>query len=119
MPVLPIDVPGQLVFAVILDGAEAASVGLILVVSSLVVVPVADRRELLGAVLALVGSLSGVDSVVNLEVSSLIEDLVAEDGLTCSLVFTDHFATDEGLLYFLALAAHAWLRLAGVGSLCP
>jgi hypothetical protein len=67
-------------------------------VSSLVVVTVADGRESLGAELALVGLLTGVDADVHLEVASLVEMLVAQLRLTGFVVGADHLCADEILV---------------------
>ena len=69
---------------------------------SLVVVAVADCREFLLAKVAFVWTFAGVDSLVNLQVASLVEDLVAQDWLPSLLVNLHNFIASElSLLLFL------------------
>jgi hypothetical protein len=67
-----------------------------------VVVPVANRREFLLAKVAFVRTLACVDSLVNLQVASLVEDLVAQDWLSGLFVHLYNFIAGElFLLLFL------------------
>ena len=79
----------QLIFAIVADitsMGHLALVGLVVIVPSLVVVTVSDCSEHLAADFACVRSLTGVDTLVNLQVASFIEDLLAQDFLTRLLV---------------------------------
>ena len=86
------------VVAVLASLGLCALVRLVFNVPSLVVVTVADRRESLGAELALVRLLSGVNADVHLQVASLVELLVAELGQTGFGVSADHLCADEILV---------------------
>lgn len=67
--------------------------------ASLVVVTVADGREALGAELAVVGLLAGVDADVYLQVAPLVELLVAQQGLAGIRVGAHYFRADEILVF--------------------
>jgi len=101
LTMLGLDVAVELVLPVVFEVAVVAllaSVGLVLHVASLMIVAVTDCRELLLAELTLIGSLTSMDPLVNLEVSALVEQLVALDHLTRLLVDSDDLSADEGLL---------------------
>lgn len=68
-------VPNKLIFSVIINPARAAVVRFLLEVTALMVVAITDGCEALGTVLTLIGLLPCVDSHVNKEISSLIEQL--------------------------------------------
>ena len=92
------DVTTKLVFAVVFLVAvfrEGADIGLVLHMSSLMVVAVADCGELLWAELALIWSDTRVDSLVNLEITPLVELLGAWNWITNSLVFSEVPPADE------------------------
>jgi len=66
-----------------------------------VVVSVANGCELLGAEAALVRPLSGVNSVVYLQVASLVKGLVADDRFARPAIGADYLLAHEHLLAFL------------------
>lgn len=99
--------PEQLILSVVSGAAGAghvAKIRLVLHMSALVVVPVADGGEPLEAVLAHVRLLSGVDPLMNLQVAPLVEYLVAQDIL--AVLFTDDLSANE--LLFVLFAFLAW-----------
>ena len=75
---VPLDMLGQLVLPVVSNWAVRTSVGFVIGVSSLMIVPISDGSELLVAELTAVGSLTGMNSVMNLKISSFIERLFAK-----------------------------------------
>jgi hypothetical protein len=98
-------VSSQLVLSVVFSsavGGHRAFVGSVLYMASFVVVSIPDSGKLFRTEIALVGSHSGVDPLVNLEVASLVESLVAEDWASLRLVLAHIPLTYEGLLEFSA-----------------
>jgi uncharacterized membrane protein len=69
-------VANKLVFSVIPDPARVTVVGFFLKVTTLVVIAISNSREALCTVLALIGLLTCMDSHVDEQISSLIEQFL-------------------------------------------
>jgi hypothetical protein len=107
--VLALDVLYQLILSVVplfTEGVGLTDIRLVLDVASLVVIAVANGGEPLGAELTAVGLLSCMNSLVHLQVATLIEFLVADDVFACGQVLPYDLITIKSLLAVSVIRVH-------------
>ena len=86
------NVTDELILPIVTYGTFGACVRLLFVVSSFMVISVADRREHAGADTTFVRSIAGVDAHMNLKVAAFVENLSTENVLTLMVLMSNMVA---------------------------